>query len=160
SLGKGVSGPLRLRALRRGDGTLPQCLDLLPERLPLLALGFGQLGQGRRTADAGEIRVLLPVLHSFTYHGAGLVGLFVQQAAIRGQVGPQPVEGLTAEASTLPDMALSRVFALTTTGQGGSAGGVVAGTVLQVVSQLGLLGKSIGVETGRGGVERLARQLT
>src|SRR5262249_4541941 len=79
----------------RNSGTPAQRLDLVPELLPLLALGFGQFVE-RLAADASEILVLLPVLHPFAYRGAELVGLLVQQPAIRGQVGPQPVEGLAA----------------------------------------------------------------
>src|SRR4051812_28038752 len=56
-------GRFLLPGPQRGGGALPKGLDLLPERVPVLPLGFGQPGQALRGTDAGEILLLLPVLH-------------------------------------------------------------------------------------------------
>ncbi len=50
----------------------PQCHDFIPQLLPFLAFGIGQLGQGV-AADAGEIGILLPVLQPLL-HEVGRAG--------------------------------------------------------------------------------------
>src|SRR5262249_53735744 len=151
-----LSGPARLRSLRRSAGALPQRLHVLPQLLPLLPFALGQLLQGV-AAHAGEILVLLPVLHPFAYRGADLVGLLLQQPAIRGQIGPQPVQGLLAQAAALFHIERVGVLALATPREGSGAGGVIAELSVQVVGQLRLLGESLPVEASGGRVLLLVR---
>src|SRR5207248_4935917 len=107
--------------------------------------------QGLGATDAREILVLLPVLHPLPHH-AGLVWLFLKQPAIRGQIGPQPIKGLAAEAATLLGIALVRVLALAATSEGGRAACVVAVLGLQVIGQLRLGGEGIREEANRSPV--------
>jgi hypothetical protein len=114
--------------LSAGGAACPAALrlDLLPEFLPVGALGLGQFAEGRLAAHAGEVRVRQPVLHRCGDGRAGLVRFLLQELAPRPQVGVQPVEGLPAEAGALLLIEAGRVLALPAAGEGGGAGGVVA----------------------------------
>src|SRR5262249_22156389 len=101
---------------RRG-GPPPQGLDLLPQPLPVSPLALGPPGQGVGATHAGEVGVRQPVLHRLGDGRGGPVRFPGQQSLPGIEVGPQPVEGLAAEASTLSGIALSRVLALAATGQ-------------------------------------------
>ena len=85
---------------------------------------------------ASEILVLLPVPQRI----ACLVGCSgppaLQLFNARGQVGPQPIEGLAAEARTLVGIALHRVLALAATSEGSGTGGLVTRLVFQVIGGL------------------------
>ena len=84
--------------LRRG--ALAQRFEVVPELLPFFPLRLRQLGEGV-AADAGEIGVLLPVLHEPQHSRTELVGLFLQKLAPGGQVGAQPGQRLLTVAGTL-----------------------------------------------------------
>ena len=77
-----------------------------------LPLGLGKLGQGGFVAEAGEVGVLLPVLHHPSELGTvgGLAAL--QLLGTQGQVGAEPVEGLLAQAGPLLVVELGGVLAL------------------------------------------------
>src|SRR5262249_40863795 len=60
-------------------GAFPQRLGFLPEFLPIFTLVLGKFAQRLGAADAGEILVLLPMLHGLLHHGAQLIRFLVQQ---------------------------------------------------------------------------------
>ena len=136
-------------------GAADECLDIGPERRPFLPLGLGELRAGLGIADADEVGVLLPALHSPVDRGAGNEIGTLKLLGVQGQVGAQPVEGLLAQAGALLVVELGRVLALAGGGQRGEAGGVVAVSGLEVVGQLGVGGEGGGVQAGRRVVELL-----
>jgi hypothetical protein len=81
----------------------------------------------------------------------GSVRRFVEQAAHRLQLGPQPGQGPAAQPRLVLVVEFVRVLALAAAGQGGSAGRVVAVGV-QCFRQLPLGGESFLVEAGGGRV--------
>jgi hypothetical protein len=100
--------------------------DFFPKLLPGGSFAFRQLHQGLRSAHAGEIRILLPVMHRFLHQRARFVRFLFQRLTPCRQIGPQPIKGLPAEASSLLVIALIRVLSLAAAGERGRAGGVVA----------------------------------
>src|SRR5205823_654450 len=86
--------------------------------------------QGRGATYANQILVLQPVLHPFAYPAADLVGLLVQQLAMRGQGVSQPSEGLAAEAGALLLIERAGILSLAAAGQGRGAGGGIESLVL------------------------------
>ena len=104
SLGRAFRG-LSLGAIEEGP-------DFSPERLTCFPLGLGQLGQGGFVAEAGEVAVLLPVLHHPLYLGT-VVGLAALQLfGTQGQVGAEPVEALLPQAGSFLVVELGGVLAL------------------------------------------------
>jgi len=67
-------GPATRRAaddlILRLANFLEKCIDPRPQRLPFLPLGLGELGQGLRVADRGQIDVDLPVLEGLDNLGS------------------------------------------------------------------------------------------
>jgi hypothetical protein len=115
-----------VRWLRRSCCLPLQCLDFLPEFLPLPALRFQQLGQISGAAHGSEISILEPVLHPLHDRRSGLARGFIHQLPIRLQIGSQPVESLLTQAGAFFAIELVRILALATAGERGGAGGVVA----------------------------------
>jgi len=74
------------------------------------------------------------------------------EAGVDGQVGPQPVERLLAEAGTFLVIEFVGVRALARGSQGSGTGGVVTVLCIQVFGQLRLGGEGIGEETDSGSV--------
>src|SRR5262249_12817296 len=119
--------PVLLFHWRSGSlGPLQQVGNAVPQLLPLLPFGFGELGYRPRTSHTGEIRILLPVLHGFGQRRSGFVRLLFQESAPCGQVSTQPIQGLAAKSGALVAVEFVGVLALAAAGQGGSTGGVVA----------------------------------
>src|SRR4051794_26512809 len=81
------SGGLLLGAVEEG-------LDLGPERLTLLPLALGELRQGLGVPDAGELGILLPLVHRCRCRGAVGRRAAVELLGPQGQIGAEPVEGL------------------------------------------------------------------
>src|SRR5262249_47918217 len=130
---------------------LAERLDLLPEPLPFAAFALGQFVE-RRATQVGEILVLLPVLHPFAYRRAGLVGLLLHQPTVCVQVGPQPLQGLAAEAVTLLGIALNRILPLATACQCCGARRLVTRLTFQILSQFRVSPESVSKETNGGPV--------
>src|SRR2546425_482765 len=118
-------GPVLSLCSTATRGPAEQGGDVGPELLPLLALGLGQLFESGLVADTGEVAVRLPVPHLLPDRGVDPRVALVEQLAPVGQVGAEPVEGLPAPACTLLGVELVGILALTATGPGGPAGGVV-----------------------------------
>src|SRR5262249_22987900 len=96
---------LHVRLLHGGNQSTGSALnvgDVLPEFLPELSFRLRELLQGVRSAHIRQIRVSLPVMHvaNDSCRGADLIRLLIQQATPLLQVGPQPLQGQTAQVST------------------------------------------------------------
>jgi hypothetical protein len=109
--------------------------------------------QGGLVADAGEIRVRLPVLHGALHFGANGCFAAVEQRLLGARVSGEPVERLLAQTGPLLVVELARVLALPGGGQGGVAGGGVAMTGLQVVGQFRVGSEGVGIQPGRHAME-------
>lgn len=70
-----------------------QRLDFLPQLVPVLAFGLGQVGERLVVAHTCKVGGFLPELHG----GAGLVRIVLQHRAPFRQVGLQPSQALLAE---------------------------------------------------------------
>ena len=94
------------------------------------------------------------MLHLLAHERAVLrsVGVGVQLLAPAGQVSPQPVEGLPAQAGSLLVIEVTRIFALAAASQGRGTGGVVA-VVLSRHTWLGAEG--LAIQAGTRGVKSL-----
>ena len=100
TFGRSVGLPLDRSAVGSGPaapGPGQQGVDLGPERPPGAALGLGELRQGVRIADAGQVGVGPPVLERLLDQRAGLGIARIQHLRPGGPLGLQPVEGLAAE---------------------------------------------------------------
>src|SRR5262245_58744643 len=93
----------RAQPVSRGDNAVS--LDLLaqgsyvgPQFPPRLLFLLGQSGQGLVVADRGQAWVPAPVSQTFLEPLPGVAVLLARQGGVRAQVGPQPVEGLLAQA--------------------------------------------------------------
>src|SRR5262245_57760405 len=78
-----------------------QGVDVCPQFPPRLALLLGQTGQGLLVAERRQVHVLLPVFEVLP-DPLAFAPVFLDQGGVGGQVGPEPVEGLPAEAGPLP----------------------------------------------------------
>ena len=84
-----------------------------------------KLGQFLGITDAGQVAVLLPVLHLLQHFGA-VGGLAARQLlGSQGQVGAQRVAGLSPQAGLCRVIELGGVLALPRGGQRRGPGGVV-----------------------------------
>ena len=81
--------------------------------------------EGLRLADAGEAEVLQPAGEDAPDVGAGF-GVVPGPRGPRRQVGPQPVEGLLAEATAFPVVQFAGVLSLAGGSQRSGTSGVVA----------------------------------
>jgi hypothetical protein len=77
---------------------------------------------------------------------------FVGEAAVSGQVSPQPVEGLVVEVGTLLVIQFASVHTFDGGTQGSSTGGVVAMLGIQVVGQFRGGSEGVGEEADGGAV--------
>jgi hypothetical protein len=116
---------------------LLQGFDVLPELLPLLAFGLGQLGQGRFAPDAGEIRVLLPVLHRLQHGGTGFAGPAFQLLASGREVCAKLVECLATQRGAGFVVQRIGVLAFSAARQGCGAGGVLVIRIAQGIGPRG-----------------------
>src|SRR5947209_5898419 len=143
--------------LLRGLGLRPgqRVGDVVPELLPRLPFGLGELGKGLRPAHVGEIRVYQPVPQRSSELGLrwGIVRLLVQKSAPSFQVGPQPVQGLPAQAGAFLVVELVGVLALAGRGEGRGAGGGVAVGGQALAGGCRRAGEGFLVEAGGGAVE-------
>ena len=105
-----------------------------------------QLGQFLRLADAGQVAVLLPVLHLLPHFDAGGGLAAGQSLGVQGLVGAEPVESLLAQSGKFLVIELGGVLALASVGQGRAKGGVVAMTGREIVGELGIGGEGVGVQ--------------
>src|SRR5262249_45632194 len=103
---------------------------------------------------APERGILSHELHPLPDTGADVVLLAEQQAPNR-QVGPQPAEGQTAEASTLGGVEVAGVLALAAASQHRVTGSMVTMGAARVLGQSRLGGERAGIEAGRSGVTAL-----
>src|SRR4051812_48334196 len=75
-----------------------QGIDPSPERLPLPPLGLGKLRQRGFIADAPQIGVVLPAQELLRDLHAEMQRTILCLRGPRREVGPQPVEGPSAQA--------------------------------------------------------------
>ena len=131
-------------------GTLEQPMDIVPESLPFLPLGLGELGESSRVADAGEVGVLLPVLHLLPYAGAVNGLAIIELLGAPGQFSAEPAEGLLSQAGPLGLVKRGGVLTLAGSGERREAGGVVAMGCRLVVGQFGVGGEGVAEKAGGG----------
>src|SRR5262249_8052098 len=96
----GMLGPLTESPERPGSSPGPRLVeelpDLCPQRPPGVALGIGEAPQGNGIADAGQVRVLLPVFQRLGDESLRLRRAGFDEPRPDGQLGLEPGEGLLA----------------------------------------------------------------
>src|SRR5262249_32515035 len=100
--------------------------DVGPELFPGRPFLLGQDGQGLLVAQSSQVWILLPVTETLLDDLTSVLIAFVGEAGVDNQVGPQPVEGLLAEAATLLLIPFAGILSFSADGQGSGAGSVVA----------------------------------
>jgi hypothetical protein len=122
-----------------GTSPLEQRVDLGPESLPLLPLGFGELGERLMIADAGEVGTEpseLQILECRSDIGLGFRGPGLKLACQDSQFGPEPAEGLRTQSGVAGLIGSRHVLASPGEQQCHAASRIVAVMGDQVVGQL------------------------
>ncbi len=122
-----------------------QRVDLGPERLPLDALGFGQIKEGGRIANSVQVDIIFPEL-DVVKNALVIPGCFLSPA---GQIGPEPFTGLSPKIRLLAG-GERLIVGLVTAGQRREARRVVSVKGLQVTGELGTGREGGGKKACRG----------
>src|SRR5262249_11692638 len=113
-----------------------QVTDRLPERKAFRPFVRTQLVHRTRFAQAGQVRMNLPLRQCFPDQSTGCRGIAVESRGPGHQVGPQPIARLPAPSRPLRLVELGPILAESAAGQGGRAGGVMAVTGAGILRQV------------------------
>jgi hypothetical protein len=154
-----ASGPPRDRLVK----VLLEEAQRRPPNIPPLPKSFKHFRSELGVQVYGAMGIthvsVLPVSRTGSPKVTGSKGRPNQPLPIGLQISPQSVESLLSHASAFFRIELVRILALSTAGEGGGAGGVVAMLCVQVVGQLRFLGEGGAIEALGRCVQLLARHL-
>src|SRR5262249_7014659 len=122
-----------------------QVTDRLPKHEAFRSFVRRQLVHRTRFAQAGQVRINLPLRQCFPDQRTGCRGTAVECLGPGRQVGPQPIARLPAPARPLRPVELGPILAESAAGQGGRAGGVLAVTGAGILRQVRVGGEGVGI---------------